>query len=873
MELNNNISKPTKRCENNWKVRFKYSNIAVVIGIPVAAAIVCYINSLEGDFVHDDMFAIKSNRDARGESSFSEIFYNDFWGKPMSDKTSHKSYRPITVLTFRWNYYASDGDPYIFHMTNIFLHSIMTGLLVYTCLDIFLLHPRVCLMAGILFAVHPIHTEAVSGIVGRADILAGVFFLISLILYIKSLDIRWQKSSVLVPKVHSKSFLCGSLVSAGVAMLCKEQGITVLGMVALYDILVCSRPGLMRILEERKLYDGCVPLVKRMGILCSVGICLLMFRVWIMDGQMPLFQHQDNPASFSPQLLTRCLTYSYLWMYNGLLLLFPSTLCYDWQVGSIPLVESIFDTRNLATILFFVMVATLIWHWWKNFDSLSTGGGDVLLTSLLLLVLPFLPASNLLFRVGFVLAERVLYIPSSGYCILISQGVHQLLERFPTRRFHLLTSSVLVLLILMAKTWNQNYTWISRESLFRSGVKVLPHNAKVHYNFANYLKDKGSLAAATYHYKIAVELYPDNPSAHNNLGTLLANKTQAEYHYRQALALAEDHKGAYVNLGTLLFNRGERELGISLLQRALELDSRYEEASVALAGMMMETQNWMEADRLFQSALTNNPVSAQAYHNYGTFLYRRGEETRALEFYQRAVDVDPTHTVSIIDAARCLKNQGKLVQAETHLIEALKLKKEDSTVDMLGVIYFEMGRSREAIHLYEGILKDSPNNTDILFHYSQVLAKNLEFGKSEAALNQAIRLSPNSIEILTQMSKILGQQARHKEALPYLDHAVTVAQRTNDRQALVDLFKQHGDHNKDLQQYSAAIKSFSEALRLGGDTPGVHLNLGALYHILGNHTEAKHHYLRVLSMDPSHNLAKENLLKLERLQSQERSRL
>ncbi|XP_033740558.1 protein O-mannosyl-transferase TMTC1-like [Pecten maximus] len=871
MELNNNISKPTKRCRNNWKVRFKQCNISAVIGIPVAAAIVCYVNCLEGDFLHDDLFAIKSNRDARGDSSLSQVFYNDFWGKAMTDKTSHKSYRPITVLTFRWNYYISDGNPYAFHVTNVFLHAVMTGLLVYTCMDIFLLQNRVCLMAGILFAVHPIHTEAVSGIVGRADILAGIFFLISFILHIKSLDIRWQKSSVLFPEVQSAGLLCGSLVSTGVAMLCKEQGITVLGMSALYDILVCSRPGLVRILEGRKLCDGCVSLTKRMGLLCSVGVCFLVFRVWMMNGQMPFFQYQDNPASFSPHLLTRCLTYSYLWMYNGLLLLFPSTLCYDWQVGSIPLVESIFDPRNLATISFFFMLALLIWHWWKHFDSQSSS--DVLLTSLLLLVLPFLPASNILFRVGFVLAERVLYIPSTGYCILISLGVHHLLERFPTRKTHIFTTSALLILVLVGKTWNQNYTWISRESLFRSGVKILPHNAKVHYNYANYLKDKGSLAAATDHYQVAVNLYPDNPSAHNNLGTLLSNKSQAEYHFRQALALCEDHKGAHVNLGSLLFNRGERELGVSLLQRALEIDPSYKEAFVALAGMMVETQNWNEADRLFQSAMSNNPMSAQVYHNYGTFLHRRGEETRALEFYQRALEVDPGHIISIVDTARCLKNQGRLVQAEHKLKQALKMEKDDATLDMLGVVYFEMGRSREAIILYEDVLKDRPNNTNLLFHYSQVLAKNLEFEKSEAALLQAVRLSPNSIEILTQMSKILGQQARHKEALTYLDHAITVALRTNDKQALMDLFLQHGDHNKDMQQYSAAIKSFNEALKLGGNSPNVHLNLGALNHILGNYTEAKHHYLLVLSMDPNHTIAKDNLQKLEHLLSQERSHL
>lgn len=67
----------------------------------VVTCIVCYANSLEGEFVHDDMVSITTNPDVIGKNKVKEIFLNDFWGKPMSDETSHKSYRPLTVLTFR----------------------------------------------------------------------------------------------------------------------------------------------------------------------------------------------------------------------------------------------------------------------------------------------------------------------------------------------------------------------------------------------------------------------------------------------------------------------------------------------------------------------------------------------------------------------------------------------------------------------------------------------------------------------------------------------------------------------------------------------------------------------------------------------------
>ena len=74
----------------------------VVTGV---AAVVCYVNSLQGEFVHDDIPAIVNNADVRGDTDIREIFTHDFWGKSISDNTSHKSYRPLTVLTFRYVIY------------------------------------------------------------------------------------------------------------------------------------------------------------------------------------------------------------------------------------------------------------------------------------------------------------------------------------------------------------------------------------------------------------------------------------------------------------------------------------------------------------------------------------------------------------------------------------------------------------------------------------------------------------------------------------------------------------------------------------------------------------------------------------------------
>ena len=79
----------------------------------------------------------------------------------------------------------------------------------------------------------------------------------------------------------------------------------------------------------------------------------------MLGGHLPYFTNQDNPASFSDSLATRVMTYWYLLAFNCWLLLSPGVLSYDWQMGSIPLIESLLDSRNLATVTF-VMIAALL---------------------------------------------------------------------------------------------------------------------------------------------------------------------------------------------------------------------------------------------------------------------------------------------------------------------------------------------------------------------------------------------------------------------------------------------------------------------------------------------------------------------------------
>ena len=148
-----------------------YCNCVVTHSAAFLLSLACYLNSLSGELVHDDIFAVRDNQDLRSSTPIAQLLRDDFWGEPMRSPVSHKSYRPLTVLTFRINYALHELQPWGYHMINVLLHGLATILFGVVCRKV------VCRSAGfggwgsgagltftavMLFASHPVHTEAVS---------------------------------------------------------------------------------------------------------------------------------------------------------------------------------------------------------------------------------------------------------------------------------------------------------------------------------------------------------------------------------------------------------------------------------------------------------------------------------------------------------------------------------------------------------------------------------------------------------------------------------------------------------------------------------------------------------------------------------------
>ena len=183
-------------------------------------------------------------------------------------------------------------------------------------------------------------------------------------------------------------------------------------------------------------------------------------------------------------------------------------------MGTIPLIKTLMDPRNIITMATFAAVFILGW-------IASTRNGrtaKVTLFALSLMVFPYLPASNLFFPVGFVVAERVLYLPSMGLCLLVAHGCNSLLKKSPT-----ITKLLLAFLLVShsAKTFIRNAEWESDTTLFTSAVRINPRNGKVYNNLGHEYEHAGNLKMAERLFRAGTRIQSDDIGAFINLGRVL----------------------------------------------------------------------------------------------------------------------------------------------------------------------------------------------------------------------------------------------------------------------------------------------------------------------------------------------------------------
>ncbi|KAH8865972.1 Protein O-mannosyl-transferase TMTC3 [Schistosoma japonicum] len=783
-----------------------------------------YFNSLRCGFVFDDVSAIRDNQDLRPHTSLTELFKNDFWGTPMNEERSHKSYRPFTVLTFRINFLFHELIPLGYHAVNVILHCVVVFLFFKLCLRY--LKRESGFVSSILFSAHPIHTEAVTGVVGRAELLSSVFFLSALLLYTRVSDAPRPRFWVdLINLVMVGILIC-------IGTFCKEQCVTVFGIFIACELYTIYQkflsnghefsPGgfkkrnyqkprtfkhivssVCRRVQFKLSLSSCFSYapVYRILILLVFFICIMIKRIQIMGGQLPHFTEFDNPASHAPPLIRR-LTHLYLVPVNLGLLIFPSNLCADWTLRSLELIHGWTDPRNILTLMAISFILSLVLttlSWKAPFRQSRT-----VCMALSLLVFPFIPASNLFFPVGFVVAERVLYTPSLGFCLLIGLGFENLgigctqtktinLKSLEVKKFcslkHGLGSQIFsrisigfVIISFVCKTIQRN-TETNEYSLFTSALKVNPNNAKMWNNVGHSLEAEGKYLEALGYFRKAVNVQPNDMGARINVGRTYVNlgmPDKAEEAYYGALEyFPKPKKGqiyyarvspkdlmVFINLANLYVNRSPPKLedAATLLRRAISLRSDFVDAYQNYGSVLIKLGRYEEAEEAYRNALLYQPKNPDLNYNLGVVLLESHKKSEGLSYLNTALMYNSQHEPSLYEnllkqnfdpikihfALGMLETDKKnYVKASKHYQDAIFLDPDHKgSLFNLALLYRNhFGKLEDASNLARHLIKVHPSYVKPYLLLGDIeLTEKSNIRQAKQYFVQALKLDPSNVQ-------------------------------------------------------------------------------------------------------------------------------
>ncbi|XP_053978580.1 protein O-mannosyl-transferase TMTC2 isoform X2 [Hylaeus anthracinus] len=801
--------------------------------------------------------AILTNPDLLASTPWDRLLENDFWGTPLNDRGSHGSYRPLCVATFRLNHLLNGLEPWGYHLVNVALHAACTVLVVRVARKV--LPGRNNLghaITGFLFAAHPIHSEAVAGIVGRADILACLLTLAAFLAYCAHCD-----------QARSPFLLLLALVSSTLATLAKETGISSLALCLLWE--------LCRGESNRKVNCG-LTRARSVGVL-SGSLALLVLGRLRITGTRPEFASADNPTARHPSRLTRGLTFLYLPAASVKMLLCPSTLSFDWSMDAVPRVTSILDVRNLESVcLYAALIGTSIWairtlrrsardsslslvqaypryasrcpvcagrraggchtdgcraannnngpfgdcHCAKRTglgSSMTSSNGFAsrqaaatsVVVSLGFLVLPFLPASNLFFYVGFVIAERILYLPSVGACLIVGasiSGCYRIARKSGSRRRgrSVLLATVVLVSLMSAKTILRNADWFDEESLYRSALNVNP--PKAYGNLGSILSAQGRVAEAEEAFVQALRYRPNMADVHYNLGILQQgrkNYDEAILSYQRAIHFRPSLAQAYVNLGAALATVGRGTEAAAVLRTGASLDGsglkdkRAHEAARVQALLQLgalyadqgRLQRALSAYREALHAMPDHYPPQSVYNLLGETLSRLQQYAEAERWFQASLASQPDHVPAHITYGKLLaRNSSRVLEAERWFLRARRLAPDDSSVHHhYGLFLTSQGRLSEAAEEQLRAAELSRSDYELSMAAASALRQAARLEDAEVWYRHAASLRPHEARSHTNLGAILHLNGKYKQAAAAYSEALRL--QPGDATTIMNLHK------------------------------------------------------------------------------------
>lgn len=620
---NSGASAPkNKKPSPGFSLKLSLGLLAAAIGF------LLYIGTVSYGYVLDDYSVIKENFVVqKGLSGIGTILNTSYrygyWA------SNDELYRPLSLVMFAAEWQFFPDSPAVGHFMNVLLYA-LTGLLLFNLLcRLFKDNYLISFITTLLFLAHPVHTEVVANIKGRDEILSFLFII---------LTIKWLLDYTESRKI-SKIIL--SVLAFFLALMAKESALTMLAVI----------PVLLFVFKDFR-SGKAVQAVLPLGLAAAAYLAI---RASVLHGiiHTKAIAVLDNVLVGAPDFISRIGTAVYVLGRYLWLLVFPNHLSMDYSINEITILP-ITDYRVLVSLAIYLGLLIYAIYTIRKKETVSFG--------ILFYLLTMAIVSNIFIVIGTVMADRLLYLPSLGFCLVVAVLLTRLLKTEPgenklkgvadfmKRSSKPLIAACLLLALYSFKTIDRIPVWKSNWSLYQSGVIDSPNSSRCHYLVGVELKnviakeEKDSVKQVELYkrsiaeFKKAIELHPGNFDAYRDMGRsydALGDTSNALASYSMALSIFPRDTKAMNNKGTILFRRQQYAAAKDLFAEAIRWDPRYSDALQNLGscyGVMGDYENAL--NYLFKSLLYEKDKEKVpgTYYMIGMTYRYMGNEPKAQEF-------------------------------------------------------------------------------------------------------------------------------------------------------------------------------------------------------------------------------------------------
>lgn len=579
----------------------RYANIAAIVLICLAAVLV-YSNTFHTTFHFDDEESIIRNVAIRHLFDFKTIW--DFWPT-----------RFVTYISFALNYRLGQLDVFGYHVFNFMIHlgaalfAWWLALLTFSTPalknDRIKGHaPLIALFTGLIFAVHPLQTQAVTYVVQRATALAALFYLASLCLYAKS-------------RISGKggAYYAGSLIAAVCATFSKETAITLPFAILLYEFTFLKT-------EDKKGWKYLIPFL---ALIFAIPLTAFITKFFNFQEMRKITE--EPPFATSPQYL---FTQFRVLITYVRLLFFPLNQNTDYDI---PIIKSFFTFPALSGFLLLSAIFIIALSLFKRNRLISF--------CILWPLLTLIPESSV-FPIRDLIFEHRLYLPMFGYALLVSSGAYYLFGR---KNIKLMAGILIaVTVIYSALAYHRNFVWKDELTLWSDVIKKSPQKAGAYNSRGNAYAALGDIARAIADYDRSIQLNPMYVDVYNNRGNAYAHKgdfKSAIADYDKVLQLNPFHVGGLYNRGVAYFKNGDLDKAIADFTGALQSNPRLAEAYQNRGSAYMQKGEVDLAISDFNNSARFSPYFGGAHASLGTAYTRKNELDKAIAEFGEAIRLEP----------------------------------------------------------------------------------------------------------------------------------------------------------------------------------------------------------------------------------------